>query len=67
MSSQEPSIPVDTEPQDAELYSSWALLILTTLLIITLLSSYFLQIKKIKIIHETVVSIFTGKNRSASN
>jgi sodium/hydrogen exchanger-like protein 6/7 len=43
-----------------ELYSSWALLILVTLLIATLWMSYYLQLKKIRAVHETVVSIFGG-------
>ncbi|CAG8454296.1 4424_t:CDS:2 [Ambispora leptoticha] len=48
--------PVD----DQELYSSWALLIQTSLLVGALWTSYYLQIKKIRAIHETVVSIFAG-------
>lgn len=43
-----------------ELYSSWALLILVVLLIATLWMSYYLQLKKIRAFHETVVSIFGG-------
>jgi len=57
----------DLDPEDPtnaiqdELYSSWALLILVTLLIATLWMSYYLQLKKIRAVHETVVSIFGGK------
>ena len=56
----------DLDPEDPtnaiqdELYSSWALLILVSLLIATLWMSYYLQLKKIRAVHETVVSIFGG-------
>lgn len=51
----------DDPPADVEeLYSSWALFILTALLMGSLLVSYYLQVKKIKTVHETVVSIFAG-------
>lgn len=56
----------DLDPEDPsnaiqdELYSSWALFILVTLLIATLWMSYYLQLKKIRAVHETVVSIFGG-------
>jgi len=43
-----------------ELYSSWSLFIVCILLILSLLTSYYLQIKRIRAIHETVVSIFAG-------
>ncbi|CAG7852884.1 Uncharacterized Na(+)/H(+) antiporter C15A10.06 [Serendipita indica DSM 11827] len=43
-----------------ELYSSWSLFIVCVLLILSLWTSYYLQIKKIRAIHETVVSIFAG-------
>ncbi|KAG0249915.1 monovalent cation:H+ antiporter, CPA1 (nhx1) [Mortierella polycephala] len=48
--------PADVE----ELYSSWALLILTVLLIGAMWTSYYLQVRKITAIHETVISIITG-------
>ncbi|RUS23576.1 Sodium/hydrogen exchanger family-domain-containing protein, partial [Jimgerdemannia flammicorona] len=48
------------QPVEEELYSSWALLILTTLLIGALWTSYYLQLKKIRAIHETVASIVAG-------
>ncbi|CAG8762494.1 9148_t:CDS:1, partial [Dentiscutata heterogama] len=44
--------------EEEELYSSWALLIQTVLLILALWTSYYLQIKQIRSIHETVLSIF---------
>lgn len=43
-----------------ELYSAWSLFIVCALLIVSLLTSYYLQIKRIRAIHETVVSIFAG-------
>ncbi|KAG9323546.1 hypothetical protein KVV02_003070 [Mortierella alpina] len=50
-----------TPPADVEeLYSSWALLILTVLLIGAMWTSYYLQVRKITAIHETVISIMTG-------
>lgn len=58
----------DTEAEDPnddpaleELYSSWALFILVALLIGALLTSYYLQLKRIRAVHETVISIFAGK------
>ncbi|KAF9923488.1 monovalent cation:H+ antiporter, CPA1 (nhx1) [Linnemannia zychae] len=53
----------DSNPPPAEveeLYSSWALLILTVLLIGAMWTSYYLQVRKITAIHETVISIMTG-------
>jgi sodium/hydrogen exchanger-like protein 6/7 len=47
-------------PIEEEMYSSWALLILTTLLIGALWMSYYLQLRKIRAIHETVISIMAG-------
>jgi hypothetical protein len=46
--------------EQEELYSSWSLFIVCLLLILSLLTSYYLQIKRIRAIHETVVSIFAG-------
>ncbi|KAI7898807.1 Sodium/hydrogen exchanger family-domain-containing protein [Cokeromyces recurvatus] len=51
--------PID-QPLEEEMYSSWALLILTILLIGALWTSYYLQLKKIRAIHETVISIMAG-------
>lgn len=50
----------DAEAGQKEIYSSWALLILITLLIIAFFTSYVLQSKKIQAVHETVISIFAG-------
>ncbi|WVO18112.1 sodium/hydrogen exchanger 3 [Cryptococcus depauperatus] len=57
------STPPDTEPlnpADEEFYASWSLCILCLLLIGALCTSYYLQLKRIRAIHETVVSIFAG-------
>ncbi|ABN67020.2 monovalent cation:H+ antiporter, CPA1 family (NHX1) [Scheffersomyces stipitis CBS 6054] len=50
----------DTNPVTEEIFSSWALFILLSLLCAALWSSYFLQQRRIKAIHETVLSIFYG-------
>lgn len=54
------SDPDDSEAGQKEIYSSWALLILISLLIIAFFTSYVLHAKKIQAVHETVVSIFAG-------
>ncbi|EIW76620.1 sodium hydrogen exchanger [Coniophora puteana RWD-64-598 SS2] len=46
--------------EEEEFYSSWSLFLVCLLLIISLWTSYYLQIKRIKTIHETLVSIFAG-------
>ncbi|RIA93785.1 Sodium/hydrogen exchanger family-domain-containing protein [Glomus cerebriforme] len=46
--------------EEEELYSSWALLIQIFLLIGILWTNYCLHLKHIKVINETVVSIFAG-------
>jgi sodium/hydrogen exchanger-like protein 6/7 len=48
------------QPQEEEFYSSWSLFLVCSLLILSLLTSYFLKIKKIKTVHETLVSIVAG-------
>lgn len=57
-----PDDPLDEEPNPVteEIFSSWALFILLFLLCAALWSSYFLQQRRIKAIHETVLSIFYG-------
>ncbi|KAG8701500.1 monovalent cation:H+ antiporter, CPA1 (nhx1) [Ceratobasidium sp. 395] len=52
----DPKTPVEEE----ELYSAWALTILCVLLILSLWTSYYVQVKRIKAVHETVLSIFAG-------
>ncbi|RPB00066.1 sodium/hydrogen exchanger [Choiromyces venosus 120613-1] len=49
-----------TDPGESEIISSWALFIQVTLLILALFCSYYLQLKKIQAVHETVISIFAG-------
>jgi solute carrier family 9 (sodium/hydrogen exchanger), member 6/7 len=46
--------------EDEEYYSSWSLFLVCTLLMLSLLTSYYLQIKRIRAVHETLVSIFAG-------
>lgn len=50
----------DVNPVAEEIFSSWALFIVLFLLCSALWSSYYLQQKRIKAIHETVLSIFYG-------
>jgi len=47
---------------DVELITTdrWGLCILCVLLILALCTSYYLQIKRIRAVHETVISIFAG-------
>ncbi|KAG1172432.1 hypothetical protein G6F70_002556 [Rhizopus microsporus] len=53
------TVPGD-QPMEEEMYSSWALLIFMTLLMGALWTSYFLQLRKIRAVHETVISIMAG-------
>src|SRR6202000_432538 len=46
--------------EDEEYYSSWSLFLVCLLLILSLWTSYYLQIKRIRAIHDTVVSIVAG-------
>jgi sodium/hydrogen exchanger-like protein 6/7 len=48
-----------TVPEE-EFYSSWSLFLVCILLILSLLTSYYLQVKRIRAVHETLVSIFAG-------
>ncbi|GAV28717.1 sodium/hydrogen exchanger [Pichia membranifaciens] len=50
----------DVNPVAEEIFSSWALFIVFFLLCAALWSSYYLQQRRIKAIHETVLSIFYG-------
>ncbi|CAL1698350.1 unnamed protein product [Somion occarium] len=47
-------------PEEEEYYSSWSLFLVCLLLTISLLTSYYLQIKRIRAIHETLVAILAG-------
>lgn len=57
------TLPIDNDQpfEQEEMYSSWALLILMTLLIGALWTSYYLQLRKIRAVHETVISIMAGQ------
>ncbi|KAJ3473375.1 hypothetical protein NLI96_g13031 [Meripilus lineatus] len=46
--------------EEEEFYSSWSLFLVCALLILSLFTSYYLQIKRIRAIHETLVAIFAG-------
>ena len=46
--------------EEEEYYSSWSLFLVCMLLILSLLTSYYLQIKRIRAVHETFVSIVAG-------
>ncbi|KIM41873.1 hypothetical protein M413DRAFT_445084 [Hebeloma cylindrosporum] len=46
--------------EEEEYYSSWSLFLVCMLLILSLLTSYYLQIKRIRAIHETLVTILAG-------
>lgn len=46
--------------EEEEFYSSWSLFLVCLLLIISLWTSYYLQLKRIRAIHETAVAIFAG-------
>lgn len=47
-----------------EIFSSWALFIMIMLLIAALFTSYMLQQKKVEAVHETVISIFAGRQQT---
>lgn len=46
--------------EEEEYYSSWSLFLVCALLILSLWTSYYLQIKRIRAIHETLVAIIGG-------
>lgn len=46
--------------EEEEFYSSWSLFLVCMLLVVSLWTSYYLQIKRIRAVHETLVSIFAG-------
>ena len=52
--------PVHDTPRTEELSASWAILIMISVLFTILLISYYLQLKRIRFIHETLVSIILG-------
>lgn len=58
--SMEPVADPELSPVTEEMFSSWALFILLFLLISALWSSYYLSRRRIRAVHETVLSIFYG-------
>ena len=48
------------DPEVEELWSSRALLLVLLLLILSFWTSYYLKVRKIKSIHETIVALFAG-------
>ncbi|THH26390.1 hypothetical protein EUX98_g7804 [Antrodiella citrinella] len=52
-----PSSPV---AEEEEFYSSWSLFLVCMLLILSLWTSYWLQIRRIRAVHETLVAIVAG-------
>ncbi|KAF9733906.1 hypothetical protein PMIN06_011410 [Paraphaeosphaeria minitans] len=48
------------EAGQKEIFTSWGLSILISLLIVALFTSYILQTRKVQAVHETVLSIFAG-------
>lgn len=63
---QNSTLPGVEQPLEEEMYSSWALLILMTLLIGALWTSYYLQLRKIRAVHETVISIMAGTHKKGN-
>ncbi|EMD34918.1 hypothetical protein CERSUDRAFT_54501, partial [Gelatoporia subvermispora B] len=55
-----PSPTPTSAPEEEEFYSSWSLFLVCVLLILSLWTSYYLQIKRIRAVHETLVAIFAG-------
>jgi hypothetical protein len=55
----DPSSPSTPLP-DEEYYSSWSLFLVCLLLIFSLWTSYYLQIKRIRMVHETLIAIAAG-------
>lgn len=59
MTATTPAVPPPV-PEEEEYYSSWSLFLVCILLVLSLLTSYYLQIKRIRAVHETLVSIVAG-------
>ncbi|ETW80053.1 Na+/H+ exchanger [Heterobasidion irregulare TC 32-1] len=55
-----PSASSTPVPEEEEFYSSWSLFLVCMLLVLSLWTSYYLQIKRIRAVHETLVSIVAG-------
>lgn len=56
----QPSPTATPIPEEEEYYSSWSLFLVCGLLVLSLWTSYYLQIKRIRAIHETFVAIIGG-------
>lgn len=54
------SIPLD--PEVEELWSSRALLLVLLLLILSFWVSYYLKVRRIRSVHETIVALFAGQS-----
>ncbi|KAM0751512.1 sodium/hydrogen exchanger [Meredithblackwellia eburnea MCA 4105] len=54
------AIPITLDPEVEELWSSRALLIVLLLLILSFWVSYYLKVRRIRSIHETIVALFAG-------
>ncbi|KXS21559.1 Sodium/hydrogen exchanger, partial [Gonapodya prolifera JEL478] len=52
--------PSPLPPAQEQIYDSWGLFILVALLFVTLIVAYFLKARRIRSIHETVVSVILG-------
>ena len=55
-----PPLPAEPPPMEAEVWSSWALLILVSLVSLTLYASYVLKERRVRYLHESVVSLLLG-------
>lgn len=55
-----PTVSPEPIAEEEEYYSSWSLFLVCLLLILSLWTSYYLQIKRIRLIHETLVAIVAG-------
>ena len=55
-----PTTPPTPIPEEEEYYSSWSLFLVCVLLILSLWTSYYLQLRRIRAVHETLVAIAAG-------
>ncbi|GAA98722.1 uncharacterized protein L969DRAFT_92119 [Mixia osmundae IAM 14324] len=55
-----PSTGPELDPETEELWSSRALLLVLLLLILSFWTAYYLKVRKIKSVHETIVATFAG-------
>ena len=57
---QEPLPTATPIAEEEEYYSSWSLFLVCVLLILSLWTSYYLQLRRIRAVHETLVAIAAG-------